>query len=153
MHKTIPIPMSYSFFIAITQQVLKAYFAWKQVKVDYSKNIWKEENRRHSFVSWLATYQWEKIIENCNSVGTGAQKVGKVVKGYLHYKTIILKMCYLRYRLRIFLFQRKVRFCSQDIQDFVFLTILWFNKSVTSWWALVYETEYIFEYIFWTTTH
>ena len=33
------------------------------------------------FVSWLATYQWEKIIENCNSVGAGAQKVGKVVFG------------------------------------------------------------------------
>ena len=27
------------------------------------------------FVSWLATYQWKKIIENCNSVGAGADKV------------------------------------------------------------------------------
>ena len=30
-------------------------------------------------VSWLATYQWKKIIENCNSLGEGAHKVGKVV--------------------------------------------------------------------------
>ena len=29
------------------------------------------------FISWLASYQGKKI-ENCNSVGAGAQKVGKV---------------------------------------------------------------------------
>ena len=33
------------------------------------------------FVSWLATYQWKKIIENCNSVGAGAQNIGKIVFG------------------------------------------------------------------------
>ena len=33
------------------------------------------------FVSWLTTYQWKKIIENCNSVGVGAHKVGKIVFG------------------------------------------------------------------------
>ena len=52
-----------------------------------------------------------------------------------------------------FFFHRKVMFHSQDIQVFVFLTILWFTKSVTSWWALVHETGCIFEYIFRTTTH
>ena len=31
------------------------------------------------FVSWLSTYQGEKIIENCNSIGTGAQNVEKAV--------------------------------------------------------------------------
>ena len=31
------------------------------------------------FVSRLATYQWKKIIENCNSVGSGAHKGRKVV--------------------------------------------------------------------------
>ena len=71
--------MSYSLFIAITRQALKAYFAWKQLKVDYSKNIPKEENCGHGFVSWLATYQWKKIIENFNSVGAGDQNIGKVV--------------------------------------------------------------------------
>ena len=44
-------------------------------------------------------------------------------------------------------------FRSQDIQVFVFLTIPWFTKSVTSWWVLVHETGCIFEYIFWITTH
>ena len=56
LHKTVPafsLRMSYPFFIAITRRALKAYFAWKQLKVDYSKNIWKEENRGHGFVCLL----------------------------------------------------------------------------------------------------
>ena len=44
-------------------------------------------------------------------------------------------------------------FRSQDIQAFVFITIPWFTESVTSRRVLVLETRYIFEYIFWTTTH
>ena len=57
---------------------MKAYFAWKQLKVDYSKNTWKQENPSTVvFVSWLATYQWQKIIENFNSVGAGAHRLGK----------------------------------------------------------------------------
>ena len=60
--------------------------------------------------------------------------------------------CHLKHRLRIFLFYRKIMFCSQDIQVFVFLTIPWFTKSVTSR-VLVHETRCVFEYIFWTTTH
>ena len=44
-------------------------------------------------------------------------------------------------------------FLSQDILGFVFLTIPWFNKSVMSWWVLVYETGCIFEFIFWAKTH
>ena len=31
------------------------------------------------FVSWLAKYQWKKLIEPYNSVGAGVHKVGKVV--------------------------------------------------------------------------
>ena len=59
LHKTVPaffLIMSHSFFIAIIRRVLKAYFAWKQLKVDYSKNIWKEENRGHGFVCLLVGY-------------------------------------------------------------------------------------------------
>ena len=44
------------FFIAITQQALKVYFAWKQLKADYSKNIWNEENCRHSFACLLVGF-------------------------------------------------------------------------------------------------
>ena len=48
-------------------------------------------------------------------------------------------MCHPKHRLRFFLFRRKIMFCSQDIQVFVFLTIPWFTKSVTSRWVLVHE--------------
>ena len=73
--------MSYSFFIAITPQALEAYFAWKHLKVDYSKNIWKEKNCRHGFVCLLVGYMSvkKKNVENCNSVGAGADNVRKVV--------------------------------------------------------------------------
>ena len=47
-------------------------------------------------------------------------------------------MCHLNHRLRIFLSCRKIILRSQDIQDFLFLTIPWFTKSVTSRW--VHET-------------
>ena len=59
LHKTMYaffLIMSHSFFIAIIQRVLKAYFAWKQLRVDYSKNTWKEENREHGFVCILVGY-------------------------------------------------------------------------------------------------
>ena len=62
----------------------------------------------------------------------------------------LLKMCHLRHRLRIFLFCRKVMFCSQDTEVSVFLTITWFTKSVVSWCLLVHETRSIFKDIFWT---
>ena len=66
------------FFIAIIWRVSKSYFAWKQLKVDYSKNIWKEENRGHGFVCLLVGYiSVKKIIENFNSVGAGVHKAGK----------------------------------------------------------------------------
>ena len=48
--------MTDSFFIAIARRVLKACFAWKQLKVEYSKNIWKEENREDGFVCLLVGY-------------------------------------------------------------------------------------------------
>ena len=83
LHKSMPaffLIMSYSFFIAITRRALKAYFAWKQLKVDYSKNIWKKENHEHGFVCLLVGYiSVKKIIENCNSVGAGALNIGRVV--------------------------------------------------------------------------
>ena len=58
---------------------MKAYFAWKQLKVNYSKNIWKEGNDGHGFVCLLVGYiSMKKKNENGNSVGAGAHKVGKV---------------------------------------------------------------------------
>ena len=66
-----------------------------------------------------------------------------VLKGYFHYKTVTS----LRHRLRDFLFRWKIMFRSQDIQVFLFLTIPWFTKSVTSLWVLVHETWSIFAYM------
>ena len=68
-------------------------------------------------------------------------------------KRQLLKTCHLRHRLRIFLFHRKVMFHSQDTQVYVFVTIPWFTKLVTSWWVLVHEAGCNFEYILWNTTH
>ena len=51
-------------------------------------------------------------------------------------------MCYLRHRLRIFLFRRKIMFCSQGIQVFVFLAIPWVSNELVmmsiSTWGRVY---------------
>ena len=53
-------------------------FCMKTVKVDYSKNIWKEENCRQFCLSrgWLHISE-KKKKENCNSVGGGAHKSRK----------------------------------------------------------------------------
>ena len=47
--------------------------------VDYAKNIWKEENRGHGFVCLFVGYisVKKKMIENFNSIGVEAHKVGK----------------------------------------------------------------------------
>ena len=58
----------------------------------------------------------------------------------------LFKMCHLIHKLRIFLFHRKVKFCSWDIQVFVFLTIPWFIKSVTSW-VWVHKTVHFIIYL------
>ena len=58
----------------------KVYFAWKRLKVDYSKNIWKEENRGHCFICLsVGCISVKKIIETRNSVRAGARNIGKVV--------------------------------------------------------------------------
>ena len=60
---------------------MKAHFAWKQLKVvDYSKNIWKKENRGHGFVCFSVGYMLvKKNYGTLQSVGAGAHKVRKVV--------------------------------------------------------------------------
>ena len=75
------------------------------------------------------------------------------IKGYLCYKTITSQNVPSKAQIKNYLFRRKIMFRSQDIQVFVFLTIPWFTKSVTSQWVLVHKIRCIFEYIFWTTNH
>ena len=62
-------------------------------------------------------------------------------------------MFHLKHMKNFFISLKKIMFHSQDNQVFVFLTISWFSKSVTSRWVLVHETRCIFEYIFWTKAH
>ena len=56
--------------------------------------------------------------------------------GYLYYKTIMSQDVPSKAQIKNFLYRRKIMFHSQDIQGFVFLTIKWFTKSVTSRWVL-----------------
>ena len=51
----------------------------KIVKSRLFKKYLKRSAGTVLFVSWLAKYQWKKIIEHCNSVAAAAHKVGKVV--------------------------------------------------------------------------
>ena len=63
LHKTVPaffLIMSNSFLIAIIQEVLKAYFAWKQLKVDYSKKYLK---RRKSWARFCLSLCWVHISD------------------------------------------------------------------------------------------
>ena len=108
-----------------------------------------------SFLTFL-TYKifWTtKLTKITKYQATNCLWIFWIVKGCLRYKTITSQDVPSEDRLRIFLFYRKVMFRSRDIQVFVFLTILWFTQSVTSWWVLLHEAGCIFEYIFWTKTH
>ena len=64
---------------------MKAQFPRKRSKADYSKNIQKEKNRGHSFVFLWLYISEKKLIENRNSVGAGAHKVGKVVSFWSNF--------------------------------------------------------------------
>ena len=67
-----------------------------------------------------------------------------LLKGYLCCKMITSQNMSSEAQVNKFLFRRKIMFCSQDIQVFVFLTSPWFTKSVMSWWVLVHEAGCIF---------
>ena len=47
------------------------------------------------FVSWLATHQCKKIIENCNFVSAEAQNIGKAVCFRANFELIFLIFTYL----------------------------------------------------------
>ena len=56
-----------------------------------------------------------------------------------NYKTIASQSAPSGTHVKNFLFFRKVMFPSWDIRFFVFLTITWTSKFVTSWWVLAHE--------------
>ena len=62
----------------------------KTFKIILKKKILKKKKKKKIvatvlFVSWLAKYQWKRIIEHYNSVGAGAHKVGKVVNLWTNF--------------------------------------------------------------------
>ena len=72
------------------------------------------------------------FIENETKKKTEKKFVRLLFKSYLRYKTITSQNVLSEAQVKNFLFRRKVMFRSQDIQVFVFLTILRFSKSVMS---------------------
>ena len=54
-----------------------------------------------------------------------------MVKGYLRYKTITSQNVPSKAQIKNFLFRRKIMFRSQDIQVFVFLTMIYQISDVT----------------------
>ena len=81
---------------------------------------------------------WEKCFDIKHFFGPN------IIKGYTCYEAMTFQKVLCEAQVKNFLLQRKVMFCSQDIQVFVFLTIPWLAKSVMSLWVLVHETECIF---------
>ena len=106
-------------------------------------------------IEYTELYKWWLLVEHSiflflSSLGL-QYKIS--LKCYLRYKTITSQNVSSEVPIKNFLFHRKLMFCCQDIQVFAFLTIPWFTEYVMLRWVLVHETRYIFEYIFWTTTH
>ena len=80
LHKTVTAFFSNNelfLFYSINSTSFESVFCMKTVIQKIFKR--KKIASLFLFVSWLATYQWKKIIENCNSVCAGADKVGKTV--------------------------------------------------------------------------
>ena len=89
--------MSSSFFIAIIQRALKAYFAWKQLKVDYLKDIWKTNSQAwfSFYLGWLNISD-KKLLNTNNSVSAPAHKLWKLASLWPNFDPYILdiwKLC------------------------------------------------------------
>ena len=121
------------FFTAIIICINKKYFL-------FCDRVWKENIIQCILSAKLSAPQiflFDGQAWKHDSTQIVITAVIKCLKITSTTKWQLLKICYLRQRLRIFLFRRKAMFHSQDIQVFVFLATPWFTKSVTPWWVLV----------------
>ena len=96
-------------------------------------HMWRMWGTPQSFYLALTDELGKQLLKNC-------WKVTSAIKREL------LKICYMRHRLRLFLSHGKVNFCSSDIQVFIFLTIPWFTKSVRkdvffNFWIYLWRTR------------
>ena len=100
LNKTVSVnflTMSHSFFIVIIPQVLKVYFAWKQLRADYSEKClkWKEENCQQrpvlffSLVGYISKHinYWKLQFYWCKS-----SKVGKKIVFDPTFGVVILEI-------------------------------------------------------------
>ena len=129
----------------------------------FSRGFQGRRPKAHNYVLWKIIFSYEHVwiacvgaiyygkcnyvLINCirHCVNIEFNQINKFVSTT---KQQLLKMWHLRHRLRIISFHRKVVFCSQDIQFFVFLTIPWFNIFVMSWgvlitWDRIFEPHFI----------
>ena len=106
----------------------------------------KQDNRKNS---WGGGWRWQR--GGGRGLGNPITAIFEkgVGDGVGRSKCVIFSKCVIwDTGLRSFLFSRKVMFCTQNIWSFLFLTITWFTKPVTTWWVFVHETGCIFEWIF-----
>ena len=85
--------MSYSFFFDNNSTSFESAFCIKTAKIRLFKEYLKRRNlQAWGFVCLLVGYisMKKKITENCNSVGAGAHKVGKVVSFWPNFDLIFL---------------------------------------------------------------
>ena len=113
-----------------------------KLKVNFFSNFFFEILKRHCKLAILETLEMvdhpiKIVVSICSKLPclSACKKSNSLLTFLLKVK--LLKM------VKFFLFCRKFLFCSQDVQVFVFSTIQWFTKSVTSWWVLVHGTGLI----------
>ena len=88
------VTITYGVFCYNNSTLFESAFCMKTVKRRLSKNIWKEENHGQGFVCLLVGYiSVKKNVENCNSVGTGAHKVEKVLSLWPNFDPNFLDIC------------------------------------------------------------
>ena len=73
--------------------------------------------------------------------------MGKLSKGYLHYKMTTSQNVPSKAQVNIFLSYKKFMYRPRDIEVFIFLPIPWFTQSVISCWDLGHKTGSIFKYL------
>ena len=113
-----------------------------------------------SYVQKKERMLYEKCVEHDGVIKTVLWKITSIslLKCYTYLKVTsttkqhLLKMCHLRHRFRIFLFQRKVMLHSPDIQVCIFNHPIIYQISDVMMSISIWN-ESIFKYIFWTTPH
>ena len=69
----------------------ESVFSMKTVKGWIFKKIFRQKKSQAVlFVTWLTTYQWNKIMENCNTVGAFCWCLESIRANYIYWKRLML---------------------------------------------------------------